>query len=153
MEAFMDTNPNNVLSASKDYCIYGRELTIRESCMVLVASDGCTSSLRFPAELEQLLLMTLLSSASPLEWEEKLKAAFGGYASDDYSLVLGVLGFENFTALKEAYRPRDREFERLYALPMQQALHAENGEALRRLWEAYKPGYLGKTLTIREAQS
>jgi len=153
MEAFMDTNPNNVLSAGKDYTIFARELLLSQPCMVLVATDGCTSSLRHPAELEELLLRTLLASASPLDWEEKLKAAFGLYASDDYSLVLLVLGFQDFSALQNAYRSRAEEFETRCGKPLREALEQEDGDRLRQLWDAYRDAYLGVALPIKEAQS
>lgn len=153
MEDFMDTNPNNVLSAARDYTVYGRELSVREPCMVLVASDGCTSCLRSPLELEQLLLETLAASASLQGWEEEMKAAFTPRSADDYSLVLCVLGFQSFEAVKTAYAPRLEEFRTRYAPGLSAAWQTGDTAPLYGLWEEYKPFYLGKNLTIREATS
>ena len=56
-------------------------------------------------EFEGVLLSTLLAASCPNEWENALAGQIGCVAGDDYTLVMAVLGFRSFEALRQAFTP------------------------------------------------
>lgn len=133
---------NNVICADRPFRIDCSEQTAEDPCMILTATDGCFSYYLSPLYLEWVLLESLQHAASPREWEADLKMLFGRVAGDDYSMALAVIGFQNFTALQQAYAPRWEYFQHHYAQRLVKILEQGDEEAHRRLWAEYKKGYL-----------
>lgn len=137
-----DGRLSNLVSLSKDYTIHTSEMIVSEPCVLLTASDGCFSYFQSPMELEWALLSTLVASSSPMQWESQLRSLLGSFASDDFTMNIAVLGFYNWTAVKNAYTPRWNTFRETYYEPLQKILDEQNLEAHYNLWLQYKKDYL-----------
>lgn len=133
---------SNVISASNDYIINTTEVIVHEPCIILTATDGCFSYLRSPIEFEGVLLASLMNANSPLEWEDSLRTILGRYASDDYTMALAVLGFQNWDAIKNAYAPRWEEYRKQFGEPLEDILQTRDRQAHLELWEIYKQNYM-----------
>ena len=67
-------------------------------------------------EFEKLLLSTLLSSESIVQWQNALDEQFRNIAGDDYTMSLMSVGYGSFRKLKESCEKRYRYMERAYPL-------------------------------------
>ena len=137
-----DSRLTNLVCFDRDYTIHTREMTVTEPCILLSSTDGCFSYFRSPMEFEWFLLDTMRCSETPLQWEQTLKSVFGGFAADDYTMDLVVLGFRNWEAIRTAYDRRWSEFKYTYHLPLQEILEKQDREAHLALWNKYKEHYL-----------
>ena len=137
-----DSRLSNLVSLSADYVIHASETMLTEPCIVLTASDGCFSYFKSPMEFEWALLDTLKASQTPQQWETNLRSLFGAYASDDFTMNIAILGFYNWTAVRNAYLPRWHEFEEQYYKPMKKYLSEADLQAHYALWLKYKQKYL-----------
>ena len=137
---------NNVICADNPFRVCCSEVLAEDPCMVLTATDGCFSYYVSPICLEWILLDSLQNAENPAAWERDLKKQIGEVSGDDYTLVLAVIGFQNFTALKKAYAPRWIFFQSHYAERLQTVLAQGNVEAHRALWGEYKKGYMPEIL-------
>lgn len=135
---------SNVISADSDFRIHWAQTFTREPCMVLTATDGCLSYFPSPMHLEELLLDTLISAETPLDWENTLREEIGAVAGDDYTLQLAVIGFSNFRALQTAYRPRWEYFRARFTQPLRRVLEENDSVGHRALWMAYKQDYMAE---------
>lgn len=135
---------SNVVSADSDFRINWAETFSLEPCMVLTATDGCFSYFPSPMHLEELLLDTLISAQTPLDWENALREEIGAVAGDDYTLQLAVVGFSNFRALQTAYTPRREYFRTRFTQPLCQILKENDLAGHRALWMAYKQDYMAE---------
>lgn len=133
---------DNVICADRPFHICWSELYAQEPCMILTATDGCFSYFVSPMYLECILLETLESAETPREWEKKLREIFASVAGDDFTLVLAVIGFQNFPAIKAAYSPRWETFQLRYAAPLEEILVRKDIKAHRDLWEIYKREFM-----------
>lgn len=133
---------SNVICADKAYEIHSKEITIDEPCMVLTATDGCYSYLLSPIAFEGILLGSLMESKSPVQWEDSLREIFGEFASDDYTMEIAVLGFQNWNAVKNAYAPRWQEYQEKFAEPLERILEMGDRQAHFELWQSYKTQYM-----------
>lgn len=133
---------SNLVSVSQEYEIHTQESILREPCLVLTCSDGCFSYFRSPMEFEWTLLDTLVHAEGPGAWEQALRETFGGFASDDYTMAIAVIGFRNWNAIRNAYTPRWEEFKKTYADPLEKILEDEDRDAHLALWNQYRRHYL-----------
>lgn len=133
---------DNVICADKPFHVCCSEVMASEPCMVLTATDGCFSYYLSPMYLEWVLLESLQHAKDPKEWEQDLRVLFGQVAGDDYTMVLAVIGFQEFTALQNAYAPRWEYFQNHYAQQLLPILERGDMDAHRTLWEEYKKGYM-----------
>ncbi len=113
----------NVISGGKQPDLHVKTLRCRPPFAVLTATDGCFGYFSTPMEFEGALLGTMAASQTPAEWEEKLSAAIGRVAGDDYTLCLGAYGYQDFSKMKESFAPRLAELharwlDRLQTLPL-----------------------------------
>lgn len=141
---------NNVICADRPFRICSSEVIAEEPCMVLTATDGCFSYYLSPLYLEWILLETLQHAKSPVEWERDLRMLFGQVAGDDYSMVLAVIGFQDFGALQKAYAPRWEEFQNRYAQHLPDLIEREDEGAHRAMWLEYKKGYMPEKSKVAE---
>ncbi len=149
-DPFEDLNKDGILSnsvnASSPFVIHAAEKLLCGPCMIFSASDGVFSYFDSPIRLEWILLDSLSRAASPADWEASLQEEIGAVSADDHTLQLAVLGFESFSALQEAYRPRRAQMEREYLNDLDAVSENGDAEQLRTLWERYKPSYLSAIL-------
>ena len=131
-----DAGMNNVVSASHPYQINVRKLKLDQPCIIFAATDGCFGYLRTPMEFEKLLLSTLLSSESIVQWQNALDEQFRNIAGDDYTMSLMSVGYGSFRKLKESCEKRYRYMERVYPL-----LPDTSEQELFRQWAVYRPDY------------
>ena len=87
-------------------------------------------------EFEKLLLSTLLSSESIVQWQNALDEQFKNIAGDDYTMSLMSVGYGSFRKLKESCEKRYRYLERTYPL-----LPDTDEQELFRQWAVYRPDY------------
>lgn len=131
----------NYIREGENFTIHVRERFITEPCLVLTATDGCFSYYPSPMLLEGVLLETMMESNSPNHWQELLRVAIGGVASDDYTMQISILGFQNFSAVKTAYSRRWEIFRNQFAA-LPDCLRRGDKRLHRAMWEEYKAGYL-----------
>ena len=75
------------------------------------------------------------------EQEEKLSAAIGRVAGDDYTLCLGAYGYQDFSKMKESFAPRLAELHARW-LDRLQTLPLDDLASRRAMWEEYRATYL-----------
>ena len=97
---------------------------------------------RSPLELEWILLDSLSRANTPAQWETHLRNTIGAFAGDDYTMNIALIGFQNWQAVKNAYLPRKKLFEKTYYEPLQEILAARDQDAHFALWQEYKAEYL-----------
>ncbi len=129
---------SNVVSGN-EFQIRVRDLSIRDRCILIVATDGCFGYLRSPMEFEHALLSTLMQARSPKEWERSLSAFIGSHAADDYTLQALAIGFETFDQIKAHYRGAYERFMSQYGACLDLAA---DRDALKALWDKYKQHYM-----------
>lgn len=127
----------NVISASGEYTLHSRELSISLPCILFSATDGCFGYIQTPMQFEYLLLECLYASNSISEWETLLNGSFGKVAGDDYSFVAALYGYGSFEQLKTSFSEREEYMYHTYIEPLQ---HADD-EAVKALWRQYSTGY------------
>lgn len=143
-----DARLSNCISFGQNYQIRTREILINEPCMVITATDGCFSYYQSPLELEWILLDKLAQADTPWQWEELLRTAIGGFAGDDYTMNIAVVGFRNWQAVKTAYLPRRNSYEQTYYAPLQKILDAGDRNAHLALWQKYKAEYMPESRSV-----
>ena len=131
---------SNVVCA-EGFHIHFIEKRIAEPFIIITATDGCFGYLNSPMAFEALLLKTLEDSNSPSMWERKLREAIGAVTGDDYTLQAAEVGFCDFEMVKQYYLNAWERFQYLYGQRLQSA---KDEEALRVIWNDYKPGYIGE---------
>lgn len=137
-----DGKLSNIICADGMFEIHSRTDTITEPCIVLTATDGCFSYYASPIQFEWVLLETISQSSGPLDWENRLRKEIGAYAADDYTVSAAVIGFQNWEAVRQAYRFRKEQLETEYLTDIQRALEQDDQEAHRQIWLRYKHQYM-----------
>lgn len=127
----------NVISASKSFTIHHRTIQINKPCILFTATDGCFGYFSTPMEFEYLLLETLMASASPNEWESRIKAILTDVSGDDFTLCGYCLGFGGFDEMKKKFYQRAKSIFHNYI----NGLEKKNSEEKKQLWDNYKIGY------------
>lgn len=127
----------NVISASGEYTLHSRELSLPIPCILFCATDGCFGYIQTPMHFEYLLLECLRASSSLSEWEKLLNRSFSEVSGDDYSFVAVLYGYGSFEHLKRSFYAREEYMYHTYI----QALQSANDETASTLWEQYSSGY------------
>ena len=132
-----DASLTNVITASRDFEIHEKRLMVPTPCILFAATDGCFGYLSTPMEFEYMLLDTLLSSGSILDWEDRLKSTLIRLSGDDFSFTGLSVGFGSFERMQQAFRPRAEHLFHAYISDLQ---HASPEEKVM-LWRHYKGKY------------
>lgn len=103
----------NVVSLSRDFTIHSGSFVPELPCLLFTATDGCFAYFPTPMAFEQMLLRSLLQSDGPASWEDAIRAELREVAGDDFSLTGFALGFGSFSAMQNAFRPREAELSEL----------------------------------------
>lgn len=127
----------NVISASKDFSLHHKSITLTKPAILFAATDGCFGYFSTPMEFENLLLTTLNSAKNAEEWESGISAVLQEVAGDDFSLVGAALGFGSFKNIKTAFEKRHAELIDKYIC----GLDAKTLEEKTGLWLIYKTNY------------
>ncbi|SEG25503.1 Serine/threonine protein phosphatase PrpC [Actinacidiphila yanglinensis] len=156
-----DPPMTNVVCADRDFVVDGQPGSgsgeFDRPCVLLCATDGYFGYVHTPALFEYLLLRTLGRAGDMADWAARLRAAVQAYTADDASLCLAALGFQDFRALREAFRARYRAVAAAYVATFPEH-HGQDAagsgqpgggaggfDALRHwqeeTWQAYRPGY------------
>lgn len=108
--------------------------------IVFAATDGCFAYYTTPMEFEGMLLSALMESQSAADWEARLKESIGQVAGDDYTLVMAVLGFGSFEALRQALWQRYSFLYENYLTHLQE-IPPEDTATRQALWNSYRAEY------------
>jgi serine/threonine protein phosphatase PrpC len=117
-------------------------------CVLLAATDGCFGYVHTPALWECVLLDTLMRARNAADWAARLRRSVQAYTADDASISLAALGFDDFPALRAAYRER---YEWVWAryvdgMPPPGEPDGRDRAAVMREWQeetwrSYRPAY------------
>lgn len=133
------------LCADQPWEIHFSSFTLEPDVMLFTASDGCFDYLRHPAELEYMLLDSLMKASDAGDWEKALTCRFQEIASDDVSFVLAAPDGAPLAALRQRFAHRLNQLAADIHAPLlafEGDLNSEEGSRLRlSLWEQYKKGY------------
>ncbi len=124
----------NMISASSDFVLHKKRLEPEMPCIVINATDGCFNYLQSPMHFEFLLLDSLLSADSIVQWEKNLKHNLRAVSGDDHDLTMALFGYEGFETLHEAYENRMVYVAKTYIAPWEKA----GAEIWQQLWLQYK---------------
>lgn len=142
----------NVISLSSEYEIHYQEDYLNEPFIIVTATDGCFSYFRSPMEFEWILLETLANSKTPADWESCLCELLGEFASDDYSMNICTVGYQDWREIQKAYNNRYVEFKQQFGEPLLQILSDNDEQAHYTLWQKYKAGYMPENRGIDSCQ-
>jgi serine/threonine protein phosphatase PrpC len=124
--------------------IHFSSFLLEPDVLLFTASDGCFDYLRHPAELEFLLLDSLMKAEDETIWEASLTGRLKDIASDDVSFVLAAPDGA-LAALRQRFGARLNQLTREIHDPLiaftGDLNHGEGSELRNRLWEKYKTGY------------
>lgn len=127
----------NVICNSGSFKLHRTSFSVREPCVLFVATDGCFGYMSTPMEFEFALFDALFRSSGVHEWENNLSDLFGKYAGDDYTLVALLIGFGSFENLKKTLLPRANIVYEKYISRLTKA----SREDVQKLWEHYRGSY------------
>jgi hypothetical protein len=160
-----DSPLSNYVNADVRFEIHIRELAATTPCVLITATDGAFKYFKTPAHFEAALLAALVESKSD-SWDETLRSAITQVASDDASLALVAIGFDDYEHLRASFQDRFAFVRRAYVDPVdeidrsaQSSLdqHRERLAAARqletRLWNEYRQRYEDLLSVQREEQS
>ncbi len=130
----------NIFCTDRQVKLHCSTVMMQGPFVAFAATDGCFGYFSTPMEFEGMLLKTLLGSANPAQWEQRLIEAISAVAGDDHTMCLAAFGYQDFAQLQDTFRRR-------YALLQQQylALLAElpmtDANPRFAMWETYKGNY------------
>lgn len=127
----------NVITASRDFTIHQKTITLSKPCILFAATDGCFGYLSTPMEFEYLLLSTLLSADSVAAWENGLTSTLREIAGDDFTLSGMSFGFGSFLALKKSFYSRYTQLLENYI----SGIMDKSREEKIAMWNEYKVAY------------
>ncbi len=127
----------NVISASKDFSLHCKSITLTKPSILFASTDGCFGYFSTPMEFENLLLTTLDSAKNAEGWERGISAVLQDVAGDDFSLSGVAVGFGSFDRLKSMFKERRTLLFDRYI----KGLGDKEYEDKTALWNLYKPGY------------
>lgn len=127
----------NVISASKDFTIHQKTITLSKPCILFAATDGCFGYLSTPMEFEHLLLSTLLSADSVAAWENGLTSTLREIAGDDFTLSGMSFDFGSFLALKKSFYNRYTQLLENYI----SGIMDKSREEKTAMWHTYAGEY------------
>lgn len=132
-----DAAITNAISASKDFLIHQKTITLSTPCILFTATDGCFGYFSTPMEFEYLLLSTLLEADTVAEWEAKISAVLQEVAGDDYTISGMSLGFGTFANLKKAFISRSKKLYEVYIAKIRDMSYEEK----LAKWHIYREEY------------
>lgn len=141
LDAMQDVGGNspmsNVISASKDFPIHCKQITLPSPCIVFAATDGCYAYLPTPMNFELMLIETLQSSKSVADWEAKITEYLQNKAGDDFTLTGFSMGFDTFDNLRDSFSER-----RKYLSEILNDIEKRSEEEKYEIWKTfYKSEY------------
>jgi len=101
-----DAVMSNCLSASADFVLQERQLTLPTECVLIAATDGCFGYVHTPLHFEHMLLSTMGDARTFEEWQERLAAAIIQITSDDSTLAAYAIGWPDFASFKKHFANR-----------------------------------------------
>ena len=155
-----DSPLTNCISADSDFELRHASFQFNQPAILIVATDGCFGYMRTPAHFEQMLLQCLQESGADEEWGDKIRKFLKPLASDDYSMALICLGWDNFGTIKNAFNERLDQVNRIVA-PIDQIISeiteldgkmndlkkqkddrlAKRNEIYTEFWQSYRTTY------------
>lgn len=132
-----DGRLSNLVSADGQFHFNHKLMLPHLPFVAISATDGCFGYFKTPMEFEYMLLVTLLNSESPIEWEQRLEEAMKEVAGDDFSLCFAVFGYHSFEELKEKFYPRCTYLYEKYIGMLAGATYEE----MEQMWSEYKKDY------------
>ncbi len=132
-----DAKLENVINADTDFYINERNIFYKSKSLFIVSTDGGCTCFHTPMEFEYTILKSLIFSDSITEWQQKLSDDIIEIASDDYTVIIYSLGFENFAELKSYYMERLKYLSIQFIYPIEEG--RENGKEIdyKSLWDEY----------------
>lgn len=132
----------NFISAEGDFELRGLHYALDLPVILITATDGCFDYFASPMHFEYMLISAMAEADSYDGWRVKIRDILAENASDDFSVVIGCFGYEDFETMKNSFRPRLRYLWQNYIEPLMQDYNACADE----LWLRYKPGYYRRDL-------
>ena len=148
-----DSRMSNCIHADGNFDLNVHRVSTASPKIFLSASDGCFDYIKFPAHFEYMLVDALLKASDSNTWRQLLAPEFKAIASDDVTLGLIVVGWDDFGILQNAFRERHQYLKEKFVDPIgeMEAKVATAGEAeetiqerqeLReKLWAEYRITY------------
>ncbi len=141
-----DQPMTNLASATGDFEIHERQLTIELPCVLVCATDGFFGYVATPAHFEYVLLDSLREAGGETggvqHWAGHLLDRVRSYTADDASLALAAFGFGSFRRLRDAFRERWQELDAQHWKPLQNLPDREAlVEARLESWWRYRDHY------------
>jgi serine/threonine protein phosphatase PrpC len=96
----------NCICSDRPFYLNTKRHTVTHPAIVLVATDGCFGYLPTPAHFEREILLALLESESMEQWSQSLCDRLAKVASDDLSMGLVAIGFQDLNHCKSYFNSR-----------------------------------------------
>ena len=136
-----DSRLENVVNADTDFQIHEKHIHLTRPSLLIAATDGAFAYMLTPMEFEYIVLHTMLGAMSPAQWESALNEAIGRFASDDYSLMVLSVGFENYGQMQTYFRKRESTIYAEYIEPMGSTIEDDGENNYEVYWKKYKKSY------------
>ncbi len=134
---YADAPLSNSVNADDEITLSARAVRAPYPAVLFVATDGAFGYVPSPMQFEMLLLEALEEAQSPKAWEDALARRLAALAGDDATLVMAILGWSDFEALRRDFAPRRDALRRL--LP--DAARSEDRAVLEAVWADYRRDY------------
>lgn len=146
-----DAALSNCICADRDFVINNKKINVEGKFVILSATDGCFNYFVTPMHFNEVLLTGLKQSENVNEWESFYKDEISAVTSDDVSLSLIAIGFNNFKDLKDTFA--DSEIECINEIKNVQneigtlsrkikELEKSLEQSIQSGWGVYKTSYL-----------
>ncbi|MDR1867170.1 MAG: hypothetical protein LBQ77_02750 [Treponema sp.] len=141
-ENLWDDSPmSNYINADSDFSLNFYIKPMYNKSILFSATDGCFGYLKSPMHFEYLLLSTMNNAASMTLWESLLTTEIKSATSDDATLSLAAIGWNDFAELKKDFKERLKYISQEYIKPCEQLLQNQEKNSIKDLWKQYKSGY------------
>ena len=101
-----DSPLSNYVNADSEFILHHQFDNFKSPCVLLVATDGCFNYVPTPMHFESLLLETLSTAKTQVEWEKQLKEKLIKIACDDVSMALVAIGWSDFSNFQQSFENR-----------------------------------------------
>ncbi len=132
-----DGKLTNVISAEGDFNLNNRILNVKDSGILITASDGCFGYFSTPMEFEFMLLDTMQGSNNVDEWKYAMSEYIKKYTADDYTMAFTIFGYKSFKKMKKLYLDRYMLLKDKYISKLELSEQADRNQ----LWNEYKVNY------------
>lgn len=127
----------NFISAEGDFELRGLHYRMELPVILITATDGCFDYFPSPMHFEYMLISAMAEADSYDGWRENIRGILAANASDDFSIVIGCFGFDDFESMKNRFQLRLQFLWQNYIQPLTED-YASRADGL---WLKYKPGY------------